>query len=385
MSKNKIKICFIVTVEFAVKAFLLNHLRALSTIYDVTVITNTVNGNFLSDYGIDVRVIPLNISRSVSFFSDIYCFIQLLKIFNQHYFKVVHTVTPKAGLLGMAAAWIMRVPLRVHTFTGQVWVTKVGFKRWFLKKIDTLIAYTATNSLIDSPSQAHFLISEDVVLAHKVIVLGQGSISGVDICRFKPNVEIRSSIRQKLNVVNDAIVYLFLGRLTIDKGVLDLAQSFANICTKYPNIHLLFVGPDEQEIQNRLIEILKENINQVSFVDYTDRPEDYMAASDVLCLPSYREGFGSVVIEAAAVGIPAMASKIYGLTDAILDGITGLLHPPKDIDAIKCQLELMVNKPMLRQQLGTQAQLRAKNVFSSQYITDAWVKFYRDNCEKKNI
>lgn len=379
------KICFVVTVELAVKAFLLNHLRALSAIYDVTVIVSTENANFLTDHGIDARVIPLKISRNISFFSDIYCFIQLLKIFNQHHFKVVHTVTPKAGLLGMMAAWMMRVPLRVHTFTGQVWVTKVGFKRWFLKKLDSLIAYTATHNLIDSPSQAHFLISEGVVSTHKAVVLGLGSIAGVDICRFKPNAEIRSCIRKKLNIANETLIFLFLGRLTMDKGVLDLAHSFAKICSKYASTHLLFVGPDEQGMQNRLLDIFKENINQVSFVDYTDKPEYYMAASDVLCLPSYREGFGSVVIEAAAVGIPAVASKIYGLTDAVLDEITGLLHHPKDIDAIENKLEFMINNPMFRQQLGVQAQLRAKNEFNSQYITDAWVEFYRDNCEKKNI
>jgi glycosyltransferase involved in cell wall biosynthesis len=371
------KICFVLTAEFAAKAFLLNHLRALSEFYEVTVIVNTNNPNFLIDLGIEAKVIPLAIARNVSLVSDVICLIKLIKIFHKYGFSAIHSVTPKAGLLAMLASWIVRIPLRIHTFTGQVWVTKVGVKRFLLKRMDCLTAFLTTYNIVDSPSQRQFLIDEKVMSSTKSIVFAKGSISGVDIDRFKPNQHARTSIRQHLNISEESIVFLFLGRLTIDKGLQDLAQAFKNL--NAVSAFLLFVGPNEQGLQAELISIVGKDSQNVQFLGHTNTPETYVAAADVLCLPSYREGFGSVVIEAAAVGIPAIASRIYGITDAIVDGETGLLHEPRDINAIKACMELMISSKALRLELGEQARARAIKDFDSKLITQAWVNFYREN------
>jgi glycosyltransferase involved in cell wall biosynthesis len=371
------KICFVVTAEFAVKAFLLEHLRALSKLYEVTVIVNTNNSNFLIEQGIKAKVMPLASARNVSLVSDFNCLIKLIKIFHEQGFSAVHSVTPKAGLLAILASWVVRVPLRIHTFTGQVWVTRVGVKRFLLKQIDCLIAFLTTHSIVDSQSQRKFLIDEKVMSSAKSIVFAKGSISGVDIGRFKPNQQARVSIRQQLNISDEAVVFLFIGRLTRDKGLLVLAQAFQylNVVSTY----LLFVGPDEQNLQAELISIVGKDSQNVQFVGHTSTPETYMAAADVLCLPSYREGFGSVVIEAAAVGIPAIASRIYGLSDAVVEGETGLLHEPHDVNAIKSCMEKMMQNKTLRLKFGKQAQARAMGHFDSKSITQAWVDFYREN------
>jgi glycosyltransferase involved in cell wall biosynthesis len=371
------KICFVATVEFAVKAFLLNHLHTLSKQYSVTVIVSTDNPNFLSDIGVNVRVLPLAVVRNISFFSDVCSLVRVIIFFYQERFDAVHSVTPKAGLLAMLASRIVCVPLRVHTFTGQVWVTKVGVKRFLLKQIDGLIASMTTHNLIDSPSQRQFLLDEKVMSPAKSIVFAKGSISGVDIGRFKPDQQARISIRQQLNISDETIVFLFIGRLTRDKGVLDLAHAFGSI--NLGNTHLLFVGPDEQNMQVEIISILGKDCQNLHFIGHTNTPESYMAAADVLCLPSYREGFGSVVIEAAAVGIPAIASRIYGLTDAVAEGETGLLHNPHDVNAIKRCMEKMVHNQTVRFKLGKQAQIRAIENFDSNQVTQAWVNFYREN------
>lgn len=373
------KICFVLTAEFAVKAFLLNHLRALSKFYEITVIVNTNNPNFLEDHGVNAEVIPLAIARYVNLISDFSCLVQLVKIFQQQNFAAVHSVTPKAGLLAMLAAWVARVPLRIHTFTGQVWATKAGPKRFLLKKIDCLIASLTTHNLIDSPSQRQFLLEENVMSSTKSVVFSEGSISGVDVARFKPNPQAKENIRQQLNIKTDAILFLFLGRLTRDKGVLDLAQAFSSL--QSGRAHLLFVGPDEQNLQAEIMSISGEDNPNVHFVGHTDTPELYMAAVDILCLPSYREGFGTVVIEAAAVGIPTIASRIYGLTDAVLDGKTGLLHEPRDINAIIVCMEQMMTDQAVRLKFGEQAQARAIQEFGSKLITQLWVDFY---CEHVN-
>ena len=199
MVKSTKKICFVLTAEFAVRAFLLNHLRALTEIYDVTVIVNTNNSNFLDELGISAKVIPLEIARKISIFSDLYSLIKLMQIFSDKKFASVHSVTPKAGLLAMLAAWIVRVPFRVHIFTGQVWATKTGVKRLLLKQIDWLIALFSTQIIVDSPSQRQFLIDESVIPIEKSNVFAKGSISGVDLVRFKFNHEMRLAIRQQLD------------------------------------------------------------------------------------------------------------------------------------------------------------------------------------------
>ena len=377
MVKSTKKICFVLTAEFAVRAFLLNHLRALTEIYDVTVIVNTNNPNFLDELGISAKVIPLEIARKISIFSDLYSLIKLMQIFSDKKFASVHSVTPKAGLLAMLAAWIVRVPFRVHIFTGQVWATKTGVKRLLLKQIDWLIALFSTQIIVDSPSQRQFLIDESVIPIEKSNVFAKGSISGVDLVRFKFNHEMRLAIRQQLDIPSEAIVCLFVGRLTKDKGVLDLAQAWRD--AHLNKAHLLFVGPDEQNMQIQITSLAETDKMNIHFIGYTNTPEDYMSAADVLCLPSYREGFGSVVIEAAAVGIPAIASRIYGITDAVIDNETGLLHTAGDIDAINNCLQNMLDSSILRLKLGQKAQARAVEDFDSHLITRAWVDFYRKN------
>ena len=349
------KVCFVLTAEFAVTAFLLNHLQALSKLYDVKVIVNTSNPNFLTVQDVKVSIIPLAMARKINPFSDLLALIMLIKIFHKEGFDAVHSLMPKAGLLAMLAAWIVRVPLRVHSFTGQVWVTKSGYKRFLLKQFDCLIAFLTTHNIVDSPSQRQFLIDEKVMTSAKSIVFAKGSISGVDVVRFKPDSLARENIRRQFNIASDAIVFLFLGRLTKDKGVLDLAQAFSGLSGG--SAYLFFVGPDEQNMQGEITQITESCGRFVYFVGYTNVPEAYMAAADALCLPSYREGFGSVIIEAAAVGIPSVASRIYGITDAIVENETGLLHEPQNINEIKTRMEKIINNAALRLKLGAQARV----------------------------
>ncbi len=375
MIKSKAKICFILATELSVKAFLLNHLKVLSQYYDITIITNTKNPYFLTEIGIPICVLQMNITRNINIMSDFKSLLSLVKILYSGQFSAVHSVTPKAGLLAMLASWLVGVPLRVHTFTGQVWVSKKGMKRFLLKRIDCLIAILTTDNIIDSPSQKQFLIDQGVLIEKKSLVFAKGSISGVDVAKFKPNKLARAEIRNDLELTEECLLFAFIGRLNVDKGVLDLAKAFSRISNN--NLHLLFVGPDEQGME---AEIMKLQINQsnVHFVGHTSSPEAYMAAADVLCLPSYREGFGTVLIEAAAVGIPVIASRIYGITDAVVDHETGLLHNPHDIDSIQQLMESMSSNHVLRAKLGGQARKRVIEGFNSELITQAWVDFYQE-------
>jgi len=220
-------------------------------------------------------------------------------------------------------------------------------------------------------------LDEKVMSSAKSIVFAKGSISGVDLAKFKPNLQARVSIRQQFDIPTEAVVFLFIGRLTRDKGVLDLAEAFISLNAK--QVFLLYVGPDEQNMQTEITLRCGGNNSNLLFVGHTDTPESCMAAADVLCLPSYREGFGSVVIEAAAAGIPAIASRIYGIIDAVVDGETGLLHKSHNIAEIKDCMEQLLADKTRRIKFGEQARMRAVRDFDSHLITQAWLDFYREN------
>lgn len=370
------RVCLVVASEMTIRAFLLDHLRALAGRHDVAVVADTKDPGMLRRLGLALDVTPVAIPRQLSPLRDLGALVRLWRLFRAGRFEVVHSVTPKAGLLAMLAAAAARVPIRLHVFTGQVWATRTGLSRWILKQADRVIARAATHLLADSHSQRDFLVAEGVVAPGKIEVLGAGSISGVDLARFRPDPELRARLRAELALPEAALVFLFLGRLNRDKGVPELARAFAEVAGRCPEAHLLVVGPDEQGLTPALEETLRPVSERVRFVGFTDRPEQLMAAGDVYCLPSHREGFGTAVIEAAAAGLPAVASRIYGLTDAVVDGTTGLLHPPGDVAAIAGQMARLAADAGLRAELGRRARSRAEQEFPATRLTAEWVRLY---------
>ena len=275
----------------------------------------------------------------------------------------------------MVAARVARVPVRLHTFTGQVWATRAGFRRAALRFSTRRSRRAATFALADSHSQRSFLVSEGVVPASKIAVLANGSVSGVDAARFDRR-DRRHRVRTSLGLATTDVVLLFLGRITHDKGVLDLARAFAILAERRSDIHLLVVGPDEQRLSPAIRELCGRHQVRLHSCHYTNAPEDFMAASDILCLPSYREGFGTVIIEAAAAGLPTVASRIYGVVDAVVDGSTGLLHEPADVNGIVDQLGRLIDCPELRRSLGAAGQARAARDFSQNTLTSAVLDIY---------
>jgi glycosyltransferase involved in cell wall biosynthesis len=362
--------------------FMSNHLRALSGMYSVSAICGDPISIPSEKLVPNVEFIDLSIERKISPFKDLISLFKLIHFFRSHDFTLVQSITPKAGLLSMLAAWICRVPIRVHVFTGQVWVTRSGFSRWYLKSFDRLIAILATSLLADSPSQKQFLVDEGITSVLNIQVLADGSICGVDTSRFKPNAEVKKNIRAQLGIPEEAVVALFMGRLKRDKGVLDLASAFGGLEPSFSSLYLIFVGPDEDGLREQILHLASLGRNQVRFSGHVNNPEDFIAAADFLCLPSYREGFGLVTIEAAAVGIPTLASRIYGITDAIIDGVTGLLHEPGDLAGIAEGLRVMTAISETRISMGDAAQKRALELFTTSRIVNAQLSYYKSLIQK---
>ena len=369
------KSAFVSATNYAFKYFLAQYIDKLAEEYEITLISN-------DEYGVpeirhNVNVHHLAMERKPKIVTDLMCLLKLVLYMRRIKFDVIYTISPKGGLIGIVAGWLSGVPNRIHFFTGQVWVTQVGIRRFIYRMTDKIIAKRSTGTLIDSPSQLEFLEAENVIKPGAGAVLGKGSVSGVDILRFRRNEDARKKVRIDLGISQDVSVLLFVGRLNREKGVLDLANVFVDIVAKYPETILLFVGPDEgmkQHIEN--VFRSPDLTGSVFFVGETKTPELYYNASDVLCLPSYREGFGSVVLEAACAGTPAVVSRIYGLSDTVVENETGLLHVPGNLTDMFEKICAMLESPKYRSELGTAAATRVKEHFSTDYMVNEFWHFH---------
>jgi len=368
-------ICFVLSSPYVLNAFLLTHIQALADHYDVYICCDTSESPISSRLDPRAQVKHFNIKRPVAPFVDIKTLFGLAAFFRKQKFDAVHSVTPKGGLLGMWAAWLAGVKLRTHIFTGQVWVTETGIKRKIFKVVDRAIMGFATDILADSPSQAKFLEAEGVARPGSVQILGDGSICGVDLDRFSSDAGRRSAKRKELGYGQDDVVFLFLGRLTHEKGALDTVSSFLKLALLNPYAKLLMVGPDEARLGMNLDDTLEDFPNQYKRLNLTDDVPEVLDAADVLCLPSYREGFGNVLIEAAAMGKPAIATRIYGISDAVLENEGAILTPVGDVEAISIAMGRMMERTFRHGQ-GEAAQKRTMALFPADRIRDLWLKFY---------
>jgi glycosyltransferase involved in cell wall biosynthesis len=234
-------------------------------------------------------------------------------------------------------------------------------------------------ALMDSHSQRDFLIQHGVVSEVGSKVLGDGSISGVNLDRLYPDVERRDQVRSELGIADTANVILYLGRLKRDKGVHDLAQAFLEIHAQVPETVLLVIGPDEDSLLPILRDRFDESGDCFVYVPYTRTPEHFMRAADILYLPSYREGFGSVVIEAAACKIPSVVTRIYGLTVAVVDNDTGLFVTAGDVSALAKAVIKLATNDVLRAEMGVAARKRAEKLFNEKLITQELLLLYARN------
>ncbi|MDE7381407.1 MAG: glycosyltransferase family 4 protein [Muribaculaceae bacterium] len=382
MAKRK-KICFVVAVPGTARSFLSAHIRNLSKNYDIYVAGNITQNGGLEVEGIK-GIFDFDINRDISLKTDLKALYQLTSYFKKMKFDAVQSVTPKAGLITALAAKFGGVKNRIHIFTGQVWATKSGWFRRLLKGMDKLIVALDNYILTDGESQRQFLIKEGVLNDTNSRVLGAGSICGADSERFSPIPGVREEEREKMHIPEDKVVFSFMGRLNRDKGIYELFQAFNNMVLKYPNSYLLFFGNDEGNCLDSLHDY--PNIHEgenFQFYGRTTSPQLSLQASDVFCMPSYREGFGMSVVEAQALGLPVICSDAYGLGDTIADNETGLRCKVGDVDSLQKAMEEFYQNPEMRKRMGEKGRERVINLFAGDKILKAWSEFY-DNILDRN-
>ena len=286
-------------------------------------------------------IVPL--TRSMTPVRDLYVLFILIKTFIKLKPDIVHTETPKAGLIGMLAAWVCSVKLRIHTVAGLPLMVEKGFKLKLLKLIEKITYRAATNVWPNSLSLKNFIVANKLAPKNKLNIIGNGSSNGINLKRFtreKLNAEKLEKIKRSNNYDRNNIYLLFVGRLVRDKGIIELVDVFCELQKKNPFLRLILVGRYEEKLDPLPSAIQAEISRNTAIIqiDWTDDVEYYMALSDYFVFPSYREGFPNVLLEAGAMGLPVICSKIPGNVDIISNNETGFIFESQNKTALNSTL-----------------------------------------------
>lgn len=377
----------LVTHNIVASFFLRPHLFSLSRHFDLKLAYNPRIDEYLPALPDEISKFHIPLRRKPSFVADVFVLFVLLAKLIIWRPKVLFSVAPKAGFVSMIVGYCLRIKYRVHLFQGEVWATRTGAARWFLKECDRITLRLASHALAVSQGEKQFLESNFGALADKVEVLGKGTICGVPkkLMRGLISQDKKIALRSKLGlpVGQDVVICIFLGRLSVEKGVVELIEALKVLQPSSEKQHLVLVGPEELLKINDLIDTLPNAVQRcITYRGFVNDASDLLAASDFLCLPSHREGFGMVVLEAAGACLPSIGSRIYGLTDAIVDGKTGLLVEKGNVLDLADALGRLFHDEMLRSRLGESAFARVSEDFSQEVVVNRYTEYFR-NLETK--
>lgn len=368
---QRLKVCRIATVPFALLGSK-DHLETLQILgCEVTVVCSP-DKNFPKINNLKVsRIVGITLEREIAPFRDFKSVIKLWRFFRDNDFDIIHSNTPKGGLLVALAGFLSRSSIVIHTFTGQRWATLNGFKRKLLMNCDRIIGLLNYRCFTDSHSQKEFLIEQKIVSQNKIDCIHMGAFSGIQTKRFFPvSIEQKLAKRAELGFDSEDFVIGFVGRLVGDKGIKELIRAFEELKKSYSGLRLLLVGPIEEAgdcLDNETVQTIKDDF-KIVYTGLQTNPEEYLRAVDLFCLPSYREGFPTVVLEAAAMKIPAIVTDVVGAKDTVVDEETGLLIPAKDHSSLVVAINRFLQNPELIDQMGEKAYQRVLEDFTLDII-----------------
>lgn len=339
------KLFRVTTVPISVEKLLGKQLTFMNQYYDVTAIS--ADKEYLERVGkeLGVKTHTIEMTRKITPFQDLKSLWEMYSYFKKEKPEIVHSHTPKAGLIGMMAAKLAGVKIRLHTVAGLPLMEATGNKRKVLNFVEKLTYNCTTKVYPNSQGLYDFILKEKLGKADKIKVIGNGSSNGIDVNHFDPRLfceEANQTLKIQLGISKDDFVFVFVGRLVKDKGINELIGAFKTLqSSNTPTLKLLLVGPLEQDLDPLSQEILDEienNPNIIS-VGFQKDVRPYFAISNCLAFPSYREGFPNVVLQALAMGIPALVSDINGCNEIVENHKNGLIFSPKDEDALRISME----------------------------------------------
>ena len=376
------KIIRTATVPLSLDLFCRGLLRDLSSRYEIIALSSPQPELDSIRKREKVRTISVPMARKIAPFSDLKSLFELIRVFRKERPDMVHSITPKAGLLSMMAAKWTRVPVRIHTFTGLIFPYEKGWKRRLLMTTDRLTASCATHVIPEGVG-----IRDDLIrfrITRKPLrVLGNGNVRGIDLSHYVRTEKLSrraADLRNIYNIPDDGFAFVFVGRLDRDKGIDELVQAFRMLEKEYPNVHLFLVGAEEPEGKSILDET-KEIIAQDDHIHLSDgwqadvRP--WYAAADALVHPSRREGFPNVVIEAGAMGLASIVTDINGSREIVKDGLNGTIVPAQDPEALYGAMKDFLEHPEKVQEMAAAARDLSKR-YEQKYVRQCLDVFYRE-------
>lgn len=376
------KIIRVATVPLSLNILLRNQFKFLRKYYHVVAISSPGEDLFEVGTRENVDIKGIEIKRKISIINDITALYKLYVYFRKEKPLIVHSITPKAGLLSMMAAKLAGIPIRMHTFTGLIFPTSTGAMKHLLIWMDRLLCYCATNIYPEGQGVRNDLVKYNIT-KKPLKILANGNVNGIDLTFFDPSIfseEDKLSLKEKLAILPDDFVFIFIGRLVKDKGINELIHAFKKLSSS--KAKLLLVGslePDHGLEDNTLHEI--KNNRDIISVGFQKDVRLFLAISDVLVFPSYREGFPNVVMQAGAMGLPSIVTDINGSNEIIIDQENGIIIPSKN-DLTLHESMLMISKDhAVREKLKRNARQMIADRYQQSVVLNALLEEYK-NLEK---
>ncbi|MBD9484615.1 glycosyltransferase family 4 protein [Pseudomonas sp. PDM14] len=383
-AKAKKKLLVVTTVPETLSTILKGQPAFLARHFDLRLATSLGDEVILitSNEGLELSIVPM--VRGISPVRDLLSVMRMIVLLRQMRPDAVHSYTPKAGLVTMIAAWLCRVPVRIHTFTGLIFPTASGAKQKLLIWIDRLICACATRVVPEGQGVAQDL--RRFGITHKPLqVIGSGNIAGVDTAYFNPadthSVERAQTLRSALGIADSAFVFCFVGRLNRDKGLLELVRAFEQL----DGGQLLLVGAHDQTapLDARTRQVLDEH-PRIHHVGFQEDIRAALLSADVLVLPSYREGFPNVLLQAGSMSLPVIASDINGCNEIVTPSLNGWLVPARDSEALRLAMQVaMETSEEGLIAMGQEARLNVKACFEQEAHWQRMVEFYQGELSRE--
>jgi glycosyltransferase involved in cell wall biosynthesis len=385
MSKRP-KIIRITTVPISMNIILKGQLSFMNQFFEIVGMTGQDEKHYPEiEKREGIRMIPVRLTRVISPMQDIKSLYNIYHIIRKEKPDIVHTHTPKAGLIGLLAARMCGVPVRLHTVGGIPWMEISGLKRTILRMVEMLTYSCAHRVYPNSNGLMKFIIQQKICKPAKLKVLANGGSNGINTDYFFPQHEQRQSMRLKHGIQDDEIVLGFVGRIAREKGINEWLEVFEMIRNRY-KVKILLIGLFEKtygglapEVEERI-----ENDPDILFLGRFDDVRPYYAMMDIFVFPSYREGFPNAVLEACAMGLPVIASNINGCNEIIEDHKNGLLVEPKSVESLHKALLLLLSNSDLRSELAIQARKDVVQNFKSEKVWQALKDEYDFFLNRKN-
>jgi glycosyltransferase involved in cell wall biosynthesis len=388
----KTKLIRITTIPLSLKVLLKGQHRFMSEHFEVIGVSSA--GKELEEVKNDeeIEVIAIDMSRQITPVKDIKSLWSTYKLLKREKPQIVHTHTPKAGIVGMLAAKMAGVPHRLHTVAGLPLMEVTGMKREILNLVEKLTYASATKVYPNSKGLYEYILQNNYTHKSKIKVIGNGSSNGIDTSYFSPDQvteEQKTLLKKELNIEEEDFVFVFVGRLVGDKGINELVKAFSQINKKensQRHSKLLLVGPLEQELDPLHPDTLKEieNNPDIISVGFQKDVRPYFAISDALAFPSYREGFPNVVMQAGAMELPSIVSDINGCNEIIIENQNGVIVPVKTSEKLGEAMERMKSDTDYYQKLKMNARPMIESRYEQSVIWDALLSEYKKLIKEKD-